>query len=166
MPPPPGAEPPVIVTSSMVTGTPAPVSHRRRLPLSPPSPAAGAPPRGNMTMARANHTATLLPNGKVLVVGGCYCSGAEVYDPRTGRWSPTGPMIAPHAQHTATLPPHRQILLASAELYDVRTGRWTPTTGMIQARQMHTATLLRNGKVLGTGGSRSRSGQPHRVGTL
>ena len=49
---------------------------------------------GSLTTARANHTATLLPNGKVLVAGGynngSSLSSAELYDPASGTWSATG----------------------------------------------------------------------------
>ena len=53
-------------------------------------------PTGNLNVARVYHTATLLPNGKVLVVGGYNYEGggdlnsAELYDPATGTWSITG----------------------------------------------------------------------------
>ena len=47
---------------------------------------------GSLATARAIHTATLLPNGKVLVAGGVSdqlvsLSSAELYDPATGTWS-------------------------------------------------------------------------------
>src|SRR5438105_707186 len=69
------------------------------LVLLPPAPtgaaAAGAPETwraaASMSTARAFHTATLLPNGKVLVAGGDAApTSAELYDPATGTWSPTG----------------------------------------------------------------------------
>jgi hypothetical protein len=57
---------------------------------------------------RADHTATLLDDGTVLVAGGfpfvapgCF-SSAEVFDPTTNMFTPTGPMGAGRFLHTAT----------------------------------------------------------------
>ena len=65
---------------------------------------------GSLAHARDQHTATLLLDGRVLVVGG-YASGgygpAEVYDPTTQAWSSLPPPPWGHAQHTAEL--HRNI---------------------------------------------------------
>jgi hypothetical protein len=82
---------------------------------------------GSMAEARTFHTATLLPNGKVLVAGGGdENSTAEVYDPATGAFSTTGGMEIGRSGHTATLLPNGSVLvagggifagLASAELY-------------------------------------------------
>src|SRR5207249_9106433 len=72
---------------------------------------------GNMGTARAYHTATLLPSGKVLVAGGLtnserVSSSAELYDPATGTWTGTGSMGAARQFHTATLLPSGQVLVA------------------------------------------------------
>jgi hypothetical protein len=82
---------------------------------------------GSMAEARAFHTATLLPNGTVLVAGGgVENSTAEIYDPATGSFSTTGGMEIGRSGHTATLLPNGSVLvaggglfagLASAELY-------------------------------------------------
>ncbi len=112
--------------------------------------------------------ATLLPNGKVLVVGGdannspYYLSSAEVYDPATGTWTATGSMIGAHVYHTATLLPDGKVLVAGgvgisgfnsiAELYDPATGTWRAGGTMKRSRWYHTATLLTNGMVLVAGG--------------
>ena len=66
------------------------------------------PTAGLMLTARAAQTATLLPNGKVLIAGGRDASAnatasAEIYDPSNGTFSPTGPMTVPRALQTATL---------------------------------------------------------------
>ena len=71
---------------------------------------------GSLNTAREEHTGTLLPNGKILVVGGTNDSGSlsstELYDPATGNWSATGSMNAARSQHTATLLPNGKVLVA------------------------------------------------------
>jgi hypothetical protein len=124
---------------------------------------------GNLNTGRFNHTATLLPNGNVLVAGGMdenvldnvtVFNSAELYDPATGTWSYTGSLNTQHAGHTATLLSNGQVLLAggnssafnSAEIYDPVTGNWSTTASLNAPRSNHTATLLPNSKVLVVGG--------------
>lgn len=123
---------------------------------------------GSLSQARFLHTATLLPNGQVLVAGGePSLASAELYSPDTGSWSPAKPLIQGRMCHTATLLPNGKVLvaggyddyylsgsyeIATAELYDPVTGDWSPTGLLSQARAYHTATLLPNGKVLVVGG--------------
>jgi hypothetical protein len=124
---------------------------------------------GNMTSSRFFHTATLLNNGKVLVVGGAASPGgdpvasAELYDPATETFTATGNMTVARTEHTATVLADGRVLVAggvaagnvglgSAELYDPTTGTFTATGSMTSARWAHTSTLLSNGKVLVTGG--------------
>jgi hypothetical protein len=123
-------------------------------------------PTGSMGARRRSQTATLLPNGKVLVMGGIqsgyfgYLASAELYDPVAGAWSPTGSMTQVRERPSATLLPGGKVLVAGgagadasrAELYDAGAGVWSPTVSMHFARQRHTATLLLNGRVLVTGG--------------
>ena len=116
----------------------------------------------NMTEARFGHTATLLPNGKVLIAGGHgtakALASAELYDPDRGFIS-TGSMNAPRASHSATLLPDGRVLIVggstdtAVELYDPETGSFSRGPGMSTPRYAHTATLLNNGKVLIAGGS-------------
>ena len=126
-------------------------------------------PTGSMSNSRSDHTATLLPNGRVLVAaGGVDAIGfpsAEVYDPSTGTWSATGSLSSPRRTgFTATLLPNGKVLvvggfaggtttLSSAELYDPSTGSWSATGSLPTKLCGHTATLLPNGKVLVAGGS-------------
>jgi hypothetical protein len=116
-------------------------------------------PTGSMNVPRSGHTATLLPNGKVLVAGGDQAGSAELYDPATGTWSVTGSMNTPRSRHTATLLPNGKLLVAggdslgSPELYDPATGTWSITGSLnIPRRDLYTATLLANDKVLVVGG--------------
>jgi N-acetylneuraminic acid mutarotase len=129
---------------------------------------------GSLVHARGGHTATLLPNGKVLVAGGqdgataVTLSSAELYDPATGTWTLTGSLNIARTSHTATLLPNGKVLVAggvddddgintvnlpvTAELYDPATGKWTLTSALHDSRFGHSATLLPNGKVLVAGG--------------
>lgn len=123
---------------------------------------------GSMTNARRSHTATLLPDGKVLVAAGAGTSvdtsSAELFDPDTGLWHAGGDLTLARAAHTATLLPNGKVLVtggadnsnsivAVAELYSPDTGAWTTTGSMTTVRYMHTATLLPNGQVMVVGGA-------------
>jgi hypothetical protein len=125
-------------------------------------------PTGSMHAAREFHTATLLKNGKVLVIGGRDAEGnalatAELFDPASGRFTPAGSMSTPRESHTATLLDDGRVLvtggdngtesLATAELFDPTSGSFTPTGTMHAAREFHTATLRSDGTVLVAGGA-------------
>ena len=116
---------------------------------------------GNMTTARAGHSATLLRNGKVLIAGGG--SSAELYDPLAKTFILTGSMTTFRYGQTATLLNDGKVLIAggagtngitlnSAELYDPLTGSFARIGNMISARWGHTSTLLNDGRVLIAGG--------------
>jgi hypothetical protein len=114
---------------------------------------------GDMNSTRHMHTATLLPNGKVLVAGGCFKNGgpgqasAELYDPATATFRSTGSMTTPRCLHTATLLNNGKVLIAggsalqTAEIYDPSTGTFNATGDMTEPGA-DTATLLPDGKVL------------------
>jgi hypothetical protein len=130
------------------------------------------------------HTATLLPNGKVLLAGGFVNSvwdyggstssnGASLYDSATGEFSGTGNMTASRGGHTATLLANGKVLiaggadqdptgtgLASAELYDPSTDAFTQTGSMAVGRFLHTATQLQDGRVLIVGGVLTSASDP------
>ena len=125
---------------------------------------------GSLNVPRCQHTATLLPNGDVLIVGGGdlmdgidNLASAELYDPKTGRFTMTGSMSQGRAYHSATLLPNGKVLIAggygggtepvaSAELYDPASGTFSATGSMAEARDRQTATLI-GGKVLIAGGA-------------
>ena len=93
-----------------------------------------------MLTARAYHSATLLPNGKVLVAGGYKGNGyydtesfntTELYDPATGTWSTAAPLITPRDKHSALLLPDGRVLVVGGES--------TTSPGGIQQRTFPTA---------------------------
>jgi hypothetical protein len=120
---------------------------------------------GSMQTARMYHTATLLGNGKVIVIGGqgeTALASAELFDPSAGQFTLAGNLKTPRLLHTATLLQSGEVLvtggkdvngaIAEAELFDPGTGSSTPTGAMNSARTGHTATLLNDGRVLVAGG--------------
>jgi hypothetical protein len=136
-------------------------------------------PAGNMTSLRWYHSATLLPDGRVLIVGGTTnpnaggtggsaLSSLEIYDPVAGTFTAGSNMSAARMWHTATLLNNGNVLIAggyggtqsvgpdvrwtTAELYDPSTGTFSRTGDMTTARFNHRASLLPDGKVLITGG--------------
>lgn len=133
---------------------------------------------GSMSMARRGHTATLLQDGRVLVVGNGGESSpsskiADLYDPATGRFTRTGSMKVGRWLHTATLLQDGRVLIlggrspqdavyTSAETYDPRSGSFSSAGSMSEGRQNQTATLLPDGQVLIAGGYWS-DGQHWRV---
>jgi hypothetical protein len=110
---------------------------------------------GSLDEARSFHTATLLPDGRVLAVGGFHDfnagrTSAEVWDSATDRFDPTGPLAEGRFGHTATLLPDGRVLIvggnsegsglsASAELWDPAVGAFAPAGSPTEARADHTA---------------------------
>ena len=75
---------------------------------------------GAMSQRRSNHTLTLLPDGRVLAVGGIepsdngdyvVLSTTEIFDPVTGAWSPGPELSHPRWGHSATLMPNGSVLI-------------------------------------------------------
>ena len=132
----------------------------------------------SMRSARSGHTATLLPNGQVLIAGGALhlrqqfgagvvLASAEVYDSDAGTFDAAATMTTARRSHTATLLPDDRVLivggygdggapLASAELFDLATGTFSATGSLLTARGGHTAILLPTGAVLVIGGYGTR----------
>ena len=136
----------------------------------------GMGPVSSMTAPRAAHVAAALPNGDVLIAGGCTASGcdgetasAEIYRAGLRNFASVAPMTRPRSGHIAVpLRDGRVLVLggwsrgrptASAELYLPGKGRWVATGSLGVARGAPTATRLRDGRVLVVGGSNERGVQ-------
>src|SRR5581483_3008393 len=125
-------------------------------------------PTSAMTTAHRRHTATRLPDGRVLIAGGSVGVSAELYDPETGTFTPTGNMLEAQDGHTATLLGNGEVLIAGgelaqppyptaakAELYDPATGTFRFAATYADAKTSYSggpswaaATQLPDGKVL------------------
>jgi WD40 repeat protein len=124
---------------------------------------------GSMLEPRSGHTATLLPNGKVLIAGGMrrnqdFYKSAELYDPATGKFRTTGEMNERRVSPVAVLLNSGKVLVAggwighgctnSAEIYDPVTGKFSSIASkMASVRGDASGTLLPDGDVLITGGA-------------
>jgi Kelch motif/Galactose oxidase, central domain len=125
----------------------------------------GSMNQGRSGLNDVGPSATLLPNGEVLVAGGedanfNLLATAELYNPATGKFTPTGSMTTPRTGQSATLLNNGQVLVAggtgataAAELYNPATGKFTVTGSMSAARGGNVGTLLPDGDVLVTQGS-------------
>lgn len=132
---------------------------------------------GSMTTPREFHDAIRLADGRVLAVGGATPGGccpfptvssAEIYDPATGLWSPTGSMATERAHPTLALLADGRVMATGGytqgpgfgiangppvEIFDPATGIWTATGSLSVGRASGSLTLLTNGLVLAVGGT-------------
>ncbi len=124
-----------------------------------------------LVTARSHHTATLLLDGRVLVVGGASdghvtspsfgdeVGSAEIYDPADGAWHETAPLAAPRFLHTATILGDGRVLVAggsnaaedqivATEIFDPADETWSPGPPLAEARVFHAAAALPDGGAL------------------
>ena len=127
---------------------------------------------GTLHVARTRHRSLVLPDGRLLVVGGRGASGedlaaVELFDPQSHRFTDAGTLVTARKDHTLTLLPDGRVLvvggsqdaatpLDSVELYDPRTGLSSEIVRLHKPRYEHTATLLPDGKVLVVAGRQSQ----------
>ena len=135
-------------------------------------------PAESISTERGHPVAILLADGRVLVTGdspsvyrsidgfGAINGTAEIYDPETGKWTPTADLSRPRTGHTLTLLPDGRVLAAggedptgsdylvysTTEIFDPATNSWSPGPDLSEPRGDHTATLLPDGRVLLIGG--------------
>jgi hypothetical protein len=128
-----------------------------------------------MSVARAAHTAVLLPDGEVLVAGGAttyfgesgaVTATAEIYSPATNAWRSAGLMSHPRYTHGAALLTDGRVLVAggwystsnsdpsheTAEVYDPAANRWAVTGSMTSGRAEYGLASLPDGRILAAGG--------------
>ncbi|MEU7144802.1 kelch repeat-containing protein [Nocardia sp. NPDC046473] len=138
-------------------------------------------PIESMNDARSVHQSVLLHDGRVLVIGGTADVGSgtytdlafcEIFDPATGKWTPTGSTARPRFDATATVLRDGTVLVTgggwpgwvagwvfntgsdwTTERYSPITGTWTRDADLPCARLYHRAALLRDGRVLVIGGA-------------
>lgn len=125
---------------------------------------------GPMNVARRSHTATLLPDGKVLIAGGgngvstttsLPIQSVELYDPATGLFTVVGNMLMPRSAHSAILLDDGTVLISggstgagtlyptnTAELYNPATNSFTAVGPMNYSHLAQLPGKLRDGRVV------------------
>ncbi len=128
-------------------------------------------PGPDMGVARFNHSAITLNDGRVLVLGGNHLSSAEVYDPSLDSFSPIGSMNAVHGLgHKAVKLLDGKVLVlggdggtiqptAVAELFDPATDQFTQIDDMTTTRMLHFAVLNENDGRVMIGGGQDENGE-------
>ncbi|ABF92907.1 kelch domain protein [Myxococcus xanthus DK 1622] len=121
---------------------------------------------------RLAHSVTLLPDGRVLVVGGTTARAAataEVYSPETGVWTLVGAPKVPREHHATVVLPDGAVLmmggehyttgaLASVERFDLKTETWSSAPALDEPREKLGALALGDGAVLVMGGGNEAAG--------
>jgi hypothetical protein len=131
---------------------------------------------GLLNTARIGPVGALLADGRVLIAGGTYSAGytsegdffterssgidersltsAEIYDPKTGRWSKTGSLHHLDSAGEAFVLPDGKVLAAGStcELYDPTTEAWTEVAGCPDRPEWSATVVLADGSLLVIGG--------------
>jgi hypothetical protein len=128
---------------------------------------------------RARHTATLLLDGRILLVGGSVSENeqtarVEIFDPATGITIQAASLNTPRHDHTATLLLDGRVLITSgynqyqqwlddSEVYDPTRNEWTVIPMLVTHGVGHTATMMEDGRVLVVGGADANGSGTDRV---
>jgi len=140
------------------------------------------PTRGPMLFARDRPTATLLPNGSVLVAGGQNGAGepaqAELFDPKTETFSLLpSPLVSPRMAHSAAALPDGRVMLSggwsvplaattgSVELYDPKTQTFSAEPPMPFGSHDQALLIFPNGLALVAGGKEAGAGRETSLAT-
>lgn len=167
----------LIPATKTLSAKTAPTAVRKTVAAASPRPqqAANEPilASGNLNIERRGHSATKLPGGRILIVGGENETGlvrkSEIFDPGSRQFSFAAKLKAPRTEHTATMLPDGRVLveggrgvdgsLASSELFDPATELFSRGPSLNRARASHTATTLADGRILIAGGDAEGSAE-------
>jgi len=113
---------------------------------------------------RCGHTASALPDGRVIVCGGTgrprFVTETEIYDPTTDSFSDGPIMIFGHSYHAAITLPNGNILILDgteyeyphSEVYDWQKNEFSVESRIASSESGHFAAMLPTGKILIGGG--------------